>query len=40
MFGDRSRIKKVAIVENGVAMLSKAFVEMALGLALISFILL
>ena len=40
MFGDRSRIRKVAIVENGVAMLPKALVEMALGLALISCILL
>ena len=37
MFGDRSRIRKVAIVENRVAMLPKALVEMALGLALISF---
>ena len=32
MFGDRRRISKVAIVENGAAMLSEAFVEMALGL--------
>ena len=32
MFGDRSRIRKVAIVENGAAMLPKALVEMALGL--------
>ena len=38
MFGDRSRIRKVAIVENGAAMLPKALVEMALGLALISLI--
>ena len=30
MFGDRSRIRKVAIVENGAAMLPKALVEMAL----------
>ena len=29
-FGDRSRIRKVAIVENGTAMLPKALVEMAL----------
>ena len=32
MFGDRSKIRKVAIVENGAAMLPKALVEMALGL--------
>ena len=32
MFGDRSRIRKVAIVENGAAMLPKALMEMALGL--------
>ena len=32
MFGDRGRIRKVAIVENGAAMLPKALVEMALGL--------
>ena len=32
MFGDRSRIRKVAIVENGETMLPKAMVEMALGL--------
>ena len=32
MFGDGSRIRKVAVVENGVAMLHKALVEMALGL--------
>ena len=38
MLGDRSRIRKVAIVENGVAMPAKALVEMALGLALISFL--
>ena len=30
MFGDRSRIRKVAIVENGAAMLPKVLVEMAL----------
>ena len=30
MFGDRSRIRKVAIVENGATMLPKALVEMAL----------
>ena len=30
MFGDRSRIRKVAIVENGAATLPKALVEMAL----------
>ena len=32
MFGDRSRIRKVAIVENGETMLPKALVEMAVGL--------
>ena len=32
MFGDRSRIRKVAIVENEAAMLPKALVEKALGL--------
>ena len=32
MFGDRSRIRKVAIVENGAAMLPKALVDKALGL--------
>ena len=32
MFGDRSRIRKVAIVENGAATLPKALVEIALGL--------
>ena len=32
MFGDRSRIRKVAIIENGAAMLPRALVEMALGL--------
>ena len=32
MFGDRSRIRKVAIIENGAAMLLRALVEMALGL--------
>ena len=32
MFGDRSRIEKVAIVENGEAMLPKESVAMALGL--------
>ena len=32
MFGDGSRIRKVAIVENGAAMLPKALMEMALGL--------
>ena len=32
MFGDRSRIRKMCIIENGAAMLSKALVEMALGL--------
>ena len=32
MFGDKSRIKEVAIVENGAAMLPKALVEMAFGL--------
>ena len=31
MFGDRSRIRKVAIVENRAAMLPKALVEMAFG---------
>ena len=30
MFGYRSRIRKVAVVENGAAMLPKALVEMAL----------
>ena len=30
MFGDRSRIRKGAIVENGAAMLPKASMEMAL----------
>ena len=38
MFGDRSRIRKVAIVENGAAMLPKAsVVEMALGLSNVLF---
>ena len=32
MFGDGSTIRKVAIVENGAAMLPKALMEMALGL--------
>ena len=32
IFGDGSRIRKVAIVENGAAMLPKALMEMALGL--------
>ena len=32
MFGDGSRIRKVAIVKNGAAMLPKALMEMALGL--------
>ena len=32
MFVDRSRIRKVAIVENGASMLPKALMEMALGL--------
>ena len=32
MFEDRSRIRKVAIVENEAAILPKAFVEMVLGL--------
>ena len=32
MFGDRSRIRKVAIVKDGAATLHKAFVEMAVGL--------
>ena len=32
MLGDRSRIRKVAIVENGETTLPKALVEMALGL--------
>ena len=32
MFGDRSRIRKVAIVGNGAGMLPKALVEMSLGL--------
>ena len=32
MFGDRTRIRKVAIIENGAAMLPRALVEMALGL--------
>ena len=32
MFRDRSRISKVAIVEDGAAMLPKTFEEMALGL--------
>ena len=32
MFGDRSRIGKRAIVENGAAILPKALVKMALGL--------
>ena len=31
MFKDRSRIRKVAIVEDGTAILPKTFVEMALG---------
>ena len=31
MFGDRSRIRKVAIVEDKAAMLPKVFVEMVLG---------
>ena len=31
MFKDRSRIRKVAIVEDGAAMLPKTFVEMTLG---------
>ena len=30
MLGDRNKIRKVAIVENGAAMLPKALVEMAL----------
>ena len=30
MFKDRSRIRKVAIVEDGAAMLPKTFVEMTL----------
>ena len=30
MFGDRSRIRKVAIVEKGAATLPKVLVEMAL----------
>ena len=33
MFGDRSRIRKVAIIENGAAVLPRALVEMALGLS-------
>ena len=38
MFGDRSRIRKVAIVENGAAMLPKAsVVEMALVLSHVLF---
>ena len=38
MFGDRSRIRKVAIVENGTAMLPKAsVVEMALVLSNVLF---
>ena len=38
MFGDRSRIRKVAIVENGAAMLPKAsVVEMALVLSNVLF---
>ena len=32
MFEDRSRIRKVAIVENEAAILPKAFVEMVLGI--------
>ena len=32
MFGDGSRIRKVAIVEHGAAMLPKALMEIALGL--------
>ena len=32
MLGERSRIRKVAIVENAAAMLPKALVEIALGL--------
>ena len=32
MFADRTKIRKVAIVENGAVMLLKALVEMALGL--------
>ena len=32
MFGDRSRIRKRAIVENGAAILPKALVKMVLGL--------
>ena len=31
MFKDRSRIRKVAIFEDGAAILPKTFVEMALG---------
>ena len=31
MFKDRSRIRKVAIIEDGAAMLPKTFVEMTLG---------
>ena len=31
MFADRTKIRKVAIVENGAVMLLKALVEMALG---------
>ena len=38
MFGDRNRIRKMAIVENGAAMLPKAsVVEMALGLSNVLF---
>ena len=38
MFGDRSRIRKVAIVENGAAMLPRAsVVEMALVLSNVLF---
>ena len=37
MFGDRSRIRKVAIVENGAAILPKALVEMAFGLSNVLF---
>ena len=37
MFGDRSRIRKRAIVENGAAILPKALVKMALCLTNVLF---
>ena len=37
MLGDRSRIRKVAVVENGAAILPKALVEMVLCLPSVLF---